>query len=80
MTHIPYEIMDPEDIRGKVVVITYPGHATDIAQYFAEIQKVFPDIKHSQVLMMPPEHEIRASPREDIIAQLRGILKRLEAG
>lgn len=73
------EAIDPKDVEGKVLIMKTGARHVDAAMATAEILKAFPGIAAHQILIMPDDFQLLSLPRKDLVATLKGYLRRFQS-
>lgn len=73
-----FEAIKPEDLDGRVLVMKTASREVNAAAVTRELIKVFPNLSADQILIMPDDFKLLALGRKELVAQLRGMLRRFD--
>jgi hypothetical protein len=72
------EAVDPAEIEGRVLILKTGTRDLNAAMATNELLKAFPNVTADQILIMPDDFKLMSLPQDELVSQLRGMLRRFD--
>jgi len=72
------ETIEPIELDGKVLILKSGQREVNAAMVTRELLKAFPNLTADQILIMPDDFKLMSLPQDELVAQLRGMLRRFD--
>lgn len=73
-----FEAIDPKELEGRVLIMKSGDRDVNAAVVTRELLKAFPGLTADRILIMPNDFKLLSLGRKELVAQLRGMLKRFD--
>lgn len=72
------EAVNPAELEDRVLIMKTATRDLNAELATRELLKAFPNITADQILIMPDDFKLMSLPKDELVAQLRGMLRRFD--